>query len=469
MMEKQIAEKLPEGQLLTKSGSKLPIKAYKRRWWIMFVFMYYAGINALQWIEYSSITAIVVKYYNVSTLAVDWTSTVFMVVYPILVIPASYLIDKKGVRLAVLVGCTGTFIGTAIKVLSIRGDMFWLVLVGNTIVSASCLVIVCLPPKLASLWFQANEVSTACSLGVFGSQMGSAIGFVLPPFLVHDHDNLEDIGSNLKVLCWVLAIAMIPPTVAVFLYFPDEPPLPPSNVQAVLRENKVQFDTKVFFLSIKDLFLNTGFVIHLCGYGINIAVFSAIGTLLSQFILSFFEGANQEAGFMGFILIIAGMIAMLAFGILLDKTHKYKEIALFNYFFAGVSILCLMFALKYRLKIMTYVACILVGIFTNAYMMVGFEFGMELTFPAEESTTSGIMLASSQILGAIFTISLGYINLWLGPFWALSTQVVMMFIGTIATAFVPNDLRRQEAFRRNSPEYSVRKASYHGSRPMFIE
>lgn len=71
------------------------IKPSRKRWVILAIFMYYACVNAFQWIEYCSITPIVVKYYNVSTLSVDWTSIIFMALYPFLVIPASYIIDKK--------------------------------------------------------------------------------------------------------------------------------------------------------------------------------------------------------------------------------------------------------------------------------------------------------------------------------------------------------------------------------------
>lgn len=74
-----------------------------------------------------------------------------------------------------------------------------------------------------------------------------------------------------------------------FLDFPAEPPLPPSNAQANLRQNKEEFNTKEFFLSIKKLFQNKPFVIHMVAYGINIAVFSAVGTFLSQFVLQYFQ------------------------------------------------------------------------------------------------------------------------------------------------------------------------------------
>ncbi|XP_072394876.1 uncharacterized MFS-type transporter C09D4.1-like isoform X2 [Diabrotica undecimpunctata] len=466
-MEKELV-KHNEVKLLKNSAEKKPeIKAYTRRWLIMFLFIYYACINAIQWIEYSSITHIVVKYYNVSTLAVDWTSTIYMSLYPVLVIPASYIIDKKGLRTAGIIGCIGTLIGTSIKVFSIRNDLFSIVLLGQSIVAASQLVIICLPPKLAAIWFKASEVSTACSLGVFGTQVGCAIGYILPPLIVKDGD-VEQIGSQLKILCWLLAGSMVPVTIVVLVYFPKEPPLPPSNAQALLRLNKQEFDTSVFFKSIKKLFLNRGFVIHMVAYSINIAVFSAVGTLLNQFILQFFEGDYENAGWMGFVMVISGTVGSIIFGILLDKTHKYKEITLFIYFCSAVSVGFLMFTLKYRQKLMTYFSCALVGLFTNAYMPVGFELAIELTFPSEECTTSGILLASTQILGVVVTVAVGYLNRYFRAFWTLSTQLVLLLLGTIVTAYIPNNLLRLEASKQTNLQFLKRKES-RGSGLLFVK
>lgn len=95
-MEFTELKKAPEEKFfLEKSDvSKQIIKATKRRWVILFLYMYYGCLNGFQWIAYCSITPLVVKYYNVSSLAVDWTSVIYMAVYPILVIPASYITDR---------------------------------------------------------------------------------------------------------------------------------------------------------------------------------------------------------------------------------------------------------------------------------------------------------------------------------------------------------------------------------------
>lgn len=63
-----------------------------------------------------------------------------------------------------------------------------------------------MPGRLAAQWFPFNELSTATCLGIFGNQMGVALGFLLPPIIVKNHENLDDIGNDLSRLCWTLAI-----------------------------------------------------------------------------------------------------------------------------------------------------------------------------------------------------------------------------------------------------------------------
>lgn len=88
------------------------------------------------------------------------------------------------------------------------------------------------------------------------------------------------------------------------------------------------------------------------------------------------------------------------------------------------------------------------SLFTNAYMPVGFEFAMELTYPSSEGTTTGLLMAPSQVLGVIFALMLGQLNVLIGPFWSLGSQAVLLVFGTLITCFVPNKLKRQEAFKR---------------------
>lgn len=73
---------------------KSEIKLYPIRWIVMGLASLYAACNAIQWLQYSIITNIIVKYYGVSSVAVDWTSMIAMGTYPVFMLPAMYLINK---------------------------------------------------------------------------------------------------------------------------------------------------------------------------------------------------------------------------------------------------------------------------------------------------------------------------------------------------------------------------------------
>lgn len=73
-----------------------------------------------------------------------------------------------------------------------------------------------------------------------------------------------------------------------FIVFPAKPPLPPSQTQLVERVNKANNEKPDFFQSLKVLMTNKPFLIHMVAYGINVAVFSALGTYLNQFTLAYF-------------------------------------------------------------------------------------------------------------------------------------------------------------------------------------
>lgn len=48
----------------------------------------------MQWIQYSIITDIVMKYYKVDAFLVDMTSMIYMITYIPFIFPASYILDK---------------------------------------------------------------------------------------------------------------------------------------------------------------------------------------------------------------------------------------------------------------------------------------------------------------------------------------------------------------------------------------
>lgn len=153
------------------------VRLYRRRWVIVFLFSSYSLSNAYQWIQYGIISNIIVRFYGVDAFAVDWLSMVYMLTYIPFIFPVTWLLDQKGLRVMALIANALNCAGTWVKVASARPNLFAVTVLGQFLTSLAQVFILGMPSRLASVWFGADEVSTACSIGVFGNQVSRSQAF----------------------------------------------------------------------------------------------------------------------------------------------------------------------------------------------------------------------------------------------------------------------------------------------------
>lgn len=152
-------------------GGRLETKLYRRRFAVLTVFSLYSLVNAFQWIHYSIITNVFTNYYGVSSDKVDWLSIVYMVAYIPLIFPATWLLDRRGLRLTALLGAGLNCAGAWLKCASVSPDRFGVTVAAQVICSVAQVFILGLPSRIASVWFGPREVSTACATAVLGNQV----------------------------------------------------------------------------------------------------------------------------------------------------------------------------------------------------------------------------------------------------------------------------------------------------------
>uniref|UniRef100_A0AAF5RWX7 Choline/ethanolamine transporter FLVCR1 n=1 Tax=Wuchereria bancrofti TaxID=6293 RepID=A0AAF5RWX7_WUCBA len=417
------------------------IQLYKRRYYILLVFALLSASNSMQWIEYSVIAHIVVEFYSVSYVAVNWTSMIYMLTYIIFVLPASWVLDKYGLRISIILGSSGNCIGACIKMFSASPDAFWITFLGQTIVGFSQMFILGIPSRLAAVWFGPEQVSTACAIGVFGNQLGIAIGFVLPPFLVH-MGTTDFIASDLNRLFLISVVANTIVFLLIIFSFPEKPPLPPSLAQLRVLEDTSE---KNYYHSLKQLMTNPNFTLLFITYGVNVGVFYAVSTVLSQMILIFHPNEQESAGMIGLLLVLAGMIGSVLCGFILDRFHHFKLTTLVVYIFCAMGMLLFTFLVNVEQMWYIYASSILLGFFMTGYLPIGFEFASELTFPVAEGTASGLLNASAQIFGIALTLCVGFILQYGNVLASNLTLTGFLIFGTFLTALIKSDLRRQRA------------------------
>ncbi|XP_061668168.1 heme transporter FLVCR2 isoform X4 [Syngnathoides biaculeatus] len=378
----------------------------KRRWPTVLLFSCYSLSNSYQWIQYGIISNIFVKFYQVDAFTIDWMSMIYMLTYIPFIFPVTWLLDKKGLRVVALAATALNCAGTWLKVASARPHLFAVTFLGQFCCSLAQVFILGMPSRIASVWFGTNEVSTACSVGVFGNQLGIAVGFLVPPVLVPNVDDVDALAHHIGVMFYITAGVATFLFVLVVIVFQERPELPPTPAQAAARSAPPERYS--YGASVGRLLRNRPFILLVVTYGLNVGCFYAVGTLLNRTIIEHYPGEEVNAGRIGLTIVIAGTVGSLICGVWLDRSKTYK-------------------------------------FFMTGYLPLGFEYAVELTYPESEGTSSGLLNCSAQVFGIVFTICQGKI---IDKFGTLPGNVflcVFLLVGTVMTGFIKSDLRRQKA------------------------
>ncbi|XP_063159404.1 heme transporter FLVCR1 [Candoia aspera] len=437
-------ERYPEAEVMLSdctSVVKMTPRLSKRRLVVLAVFSCYSLVNAFQWIQYSILTSVFTRYYNVSSSEIDWLSMSYMVAYVPLIFPATWLLDTRGLRLTALLGSGLNSLGAWIKCASVQQNLYLVTLLAQIVCSIAQVFILGLPSCIASVWFGPKEVSTACAVAVLGNQLGTAIGFLLPPVLVpNTYNDLDLMGHNILIMFSGTAAVSTLLFLLTGFVFQEKPKYPPSQSQAVLLNPSPKDHS--YKQSILNLFRNVPFILLLISYGIMTGAFYSVSTLLNQMILTHYEGEEINAGRIGLILVVAGMVGSIICGLWLDHTKTYKQTTLIVYILSFVGMVIFTFTLDYGHLIVVFVTGGVLGFFMTGYLPLGFEFAAEITYPESEGTSSGLLNASAQIFGIIFTLIQGKLTTDYSPRAGNIFLFVWMFIGIILTALIKSDLRR---------------------------
>lgn len=360
------------------------IRVYGYRWVVLMAFMAIIAVNQLLWITFASITTDAMGFYKVSDLSIGLLSLSFMVVYLFVAFPASWIIDSYGIRLGVGIGAGLTGIFGLMRGLVAANYM--LVLVAQIAIAIGQPFILNALTTVAGRWFPAGQRATATGLGSLAMYVGILAGLGLTPHLV------DQVGIPGTLMAYGVAAAI---AMFVFLVLAHERPATPPH--SALEESR-----SLVMDGLSQMLRRSEFLLLMAIFFIGLGAFNAVTTWIEQ-ILSPRGFSITQAGNAGGIMIFGGIAGAVILPTFSDRLRKRVPfiIAALGGAIAGLAGLAFFGGYASVLA-----SSFVFGFFLLSAGPIGFQLGAEITLPAPEGTSNGLLLLMGQIAGIIFILAM---------------------------------------------------------------
>ena len=387
------------------------IRVYSYRWIVLVVFMFILGMTQLLWITFAPITKNAAQFYGVSDLKIGLFSMSFMIVYIFVSIPASWVIDTYGFRVGVGVGAvlTGVFALTR----GIFASDYNLVLLSQVGIAVGQPFVLNSITKVAARWFPINERATAAGLGSLALYLGIVAGMALTPYLT--------IKYGLPEMLYIYGVVSLISAFTFILLAREKPPTPPCPPGQ--EERALMLDGLNQMIRQKD------FIILMVVFFIGLGIFNGVTTWIEDIIRP--RGFTVvQAGNLGGLMVIGGIIGAVVMPLLSDFYRKRKPFILLAVIGAIPGLLGITFATSYWLLLLSG---FVFGFFILSAGPIGFQFGAELTYPAPEGTSNGLLILMGQISGIIFIFAMDRFK---SPATGSMTLSMLILIGLMVLGLV---------------------------------
>ncbi|MBU3915785.1 MFS transporter [bacterium] len=370
------------------------IKIYGYRWVVLFVFAIINAVVQIQWLTFAPIAGAAQSVYNVSALQIDFLSMIYMIVFIILCIPASYIIDTYGIRIgigfgAILAGISGLLKG-------IYATDYTMVCIAQIGLAISQPFVLNAITKVGVRWFPINERATAAGIGALAQYIGIVVVMIATPNMISmDANGKYNISDMLMTYGIITAVGAL-----LLLIFLREKPETPPCLEG--QDDRIQV-----FAGLKHIFKNRDMLLLLLVFFIGLGMFNAISTCIEQ--ICKLKGLNfEQSGLVGGIMLIGGVFGASILPPLSDKFRKRKIFIVICVACMIPGIAGLAFASSYWLLL---VSATIFGFFLMAVGPIGFQYSAEISAPAPESTAQGLILLAGQISGIVFVFGMNRIGM----------------------------------------------------------
>ncbi|KTF81038.1 hypothetical protein cypCar_00011532 [Cyprinus carpio] len=391
-------------------------RVYGRRWVVLTMFSLLGFMQGLVWNTWGPIQISAKHVFEFSS-----TDIAVLVMWgPVGYLPwllFMWLMDKKGLRASLLLSAFFMLLGAVLRSVPLKDLHYrrWMIhggqllngLAGPTIMSAG--------PLLSTTWFAPDQRATATAIASLIGYLGSACAFLIGPLAVPAPNgtmgstiywNQNHIGDRIQFVLYAEVGMIAALFLAVQLYFPSRPPIPPSVAAASQRLS--------YRSSICRLLSNMRFLMIALAYSVPTGVAAGWAGVLDM-ILTPAKVSQVDAGWIGFWSIVGGCVFGVAMARFADYIRGMLKLILVL-MFAGASLAATWFTLTCLTRIThlpstqatLYTSCILVGIFINSSVPIFLELFIETVYPVPEGITCGVVTFLSNLFTGLLLFCLTF-------------------------------------------------------------
>ncbi len=253
-------------------------------------------------------------------------------------------------------------------------------------------------------WFPLSERALAAGLSALAQYLGIIVAMLVTPLLIISDPDLPGYGSGFEKMLWIYCIVTIISS-ALLVIFIRENPVKDSYSAAEIRHG--------FGRGIVHILRNRDMQITLFLFLIGLGMFNAISSMTDS--ISEKAGVKDSDGMTGGLMLIGGIAGAIILPALSDRFRRRKLFLVICIagMVPGVLGLSLAASAEFEASFsytILLVSSFILGFFIMSAGPIGFQYAAEVSIPAPESASQGMLLWTGQLSGILFTAGMSRDN-----------------------------------------------------------
>jgi MFS family permease len=377
----------------------------------------------IQWLTHAAVARPAELFYKGqfnpdSFLNIDFLAMVYMMAFLLMSFPASYVIDTYGIRTGLSIGATLLGIFSLVKALFAHS--FTGVLIAQVGLAIAQPFILNAVTAVTARWFPLLERGMAAGLLALAQYIGILVAMLVTPMLVGSDPDLPGYGTGFGHMLWIYGIISLVVAICSLLLI--------RNREA--DEENIEAERFSFAGGLRHILALRDMRITIFLFLLGLGIFNAISSMTDS--IAEKAGVEDSDGLIGGVMLIGGIIGAIIIPTLSDKFKRRKPFLVIC--IAGMlpAVAGLAFAAKLSadadtVYLISLISSFILGFFVMSAGPVGFQYAAEVSYPAPESSSQGILLWVGQLTGMVFVAGMSIRdNQYLGSFMVLFALLALV-------------------------------------------